>query len=507
METLIDDALRARLEAIRDTETLAFDERIPKSKEWLRQAREVMPNGVPMSWMVSFWRHSPIVAASGAGSMFTDLDGNRYRDFNLCDLAMAAGFAPEPIVSAIADQAALGNHFLLPTTDALDVSVLLRERFGLPRWQYTLSASGANVDAMRLARAFTQRSKVLVFEAKYHGLFVEMLFSGGAPDALGLSSRAGDDIRGIPFNDIPALATALEAGDVAAVLLEPVMTNCGLVMPQPGFHEALRSLTQQHGSLLIVDETHTQFAVYGGGTRDFALTPDMVTGGKGIGGGVPIGVFGMTAQLSDFLAAHVEGDFATKQGVATGGTLYANALSLAAAKAGLSQVFTPEAYARVDALGASLQEGLQALVDKTGLGFTIDRWGGRCEWRLTTQAPVTGYDGYGSVNEAFADARKAFYVNRGIWDAIPTSGPAISFAASHADVVVYLEEWLSADGLAHRVASPNFRGLLNLLELAAEPPMLEFREIARTRGLEYVASVRRADAIADAAADPQRLPA
>jgi glutamate-1-semialdehyde 2,1-aminomutase len=439
MDTLITDTLRSRLEQLRDSETATFDSRTPRSKQWLAEAADVMPNGVPMSWMVGFWRHSPVVAVSGRGSMFTDLDGNSYRDFNLCDLAMAAGFAPEPIVAAVTEQAARGNHFLLPTTDSVDVSRLLAERFGLPRWQFTLSASGANVDALRLARAYTGRTKVLVFEAKYHGHFEEMLFHGDEPDALGLVRRGGANVEAVPFNDVPALTAALAEGDVAAVLLEPVMTNCGLVMPQPGYHQALRDLTREHGTLLVVDETHTQFAVYGGGTRDLGLDPDIVTGGKGIGGGVPVGVFGMTVELSDFLADHMEGDFTPKPGVATGGTVYANALSMAAAKAGLSQVFTAQAHARVDALGASLQEGLQSLVDKSGLGFTIDRWGGRCQWRLTKDAPLNGHDGYVSVDEAFADSRKAFFMNRGIWDAIATSGPAVSFAATQGDVDAYLD--------------------------------------------------------------------
>ena len=447
METLITEQLRVRLEKLRDAETAAFDERTPASQAWLASARESMTNGVPMSWMVGFWRHSPVVAVSGSGTTFTDLDGNSYRDFNLCDLAMAAGFAPEPIVAAITEQAALGNHFLLPTVDSLDVSRLLGERFGLPCWQYALSASGANVDALRVARAFTGRSKVVVFEAKYHGHFEEMLWSSGIPDGLGLAPRSGGDVVAVPFNDTDALSTVLAGEDVAAVLLEPVMTNCGLVMPQPGFHTALRSLTRRHGALLVMDETHTQFAVYGGGTREFELEPDIVTGGKGIGGGVPIGAFGMTRQLSQFLADHMEGDFTDGPGVPTGGTVYANALSMAAAKAGLSGVFTPQAHKRVDALGASLQQGLQTLVDKSGLGFTIDRWGGRCQWRLSADAPISGYDGYVSVDEAFADARKAFYLNRGIWDALPTSGPAISFAATQGDVDAYLdvsEQFLAA---------------------------------------------------------------
>jgi glutamate-1-semialdehyde 2,1-aminomutase len=447
MDSLITPALTERLERLRDEETSTFNESIPRSRAWLDQASDTMPNGVPVSWMSGFYRHSPVVAVSGSGSTFTDLDGNTYRDFNLCDLAMAAGFAPPAVVEAISRQAALGNHFLLPTSDALEVSQLLAGRFGLPRWQYTLSASGANVDALRLARAFTGRQRVVVFQAKYHGHMDEMLWSQDEPDGLGLPEGSGAHLTAVPFNDVPALDAELAHGDVAAVLLEPVMTNCGLVMPQPGFHEALRDATRRHGTLVIADVTHTQFAVHGGGAQELGLNPDIITGGKGIGGGVPVGVFGMTAPLADFLADHVEGDFTDHPGVPTGGTVYANALSMAAARAGLAEVFTDEAHRRVDRLGAELQAGLQQLVDASGLGFTIDRWGGRCQWRLTPEPPVTGYDGYGSVNEAFADARKVFLMNRGIWDAIATSGPAISFAATEEDVAAYLgasEEFLTA---------------------------------------------------------------
>jgi glutamate-1-semialdehyde 2,1-aminomutase len=447
MDSLITAALTERLERLRDDETATFNESIPRSRAWLEQASDLMPNGVPVSWMSGFYRHSPVVAVSGSGSTFVDLDGNTYRDFNLCDLAMAAGFAPPPIVEAISRQASLGNHFLLPTTDAHEVSQLLADRFGLPRWQYTLSASGANVDALRLARASTGRQRVVVFQAKYHGHMDEMLWSKDEPDGLGLPEGSGAHLTAVPFNDLPALEAALADDDVAAVLLEPVMTNCGLVMPQPGFHEALRAATRRHRTLVIADVTHTQFAVLGGGAQELGLDPDIITGGKGIGGGVPVGVFGMTAPLADFLADHVEGDFTDHPGVPTGGTVYANALSMAAARAGLAEVFTEEAHRRVDALGARLQQGLQQLVDASGLGFTIDRWGGRCQWRLTPEPPVTGYDGYGSVNEAFADARKAFLMNRGIWDAIATSGPAISFAATEEDVAAYLgasEEFLAA---------------------------------------------------------------
>ena len=447
MDSVITSTTRRTLERVRDEETAAFHAAIPLSLDWLAEAGSVMPNGVPVSWMSGFWRHSPVVAVSGRGSTFTDLDGRQYRDFNLCDLAMAAGFAPEPIVQAISEQAALGNHFLLPTQDALTVSKLLAERFTLPAWQYTLSASGANVDALRVARAFTGRQRVLVFDAKYHGHMDEMLWSQGEPDGVGLPTGSGDHVTTVPFNDIDALDAALAGDDVAAVMLEPVMTNCGLVMPSPGFHEHLRSSSRSHGTLLIADVTHTQFARYGGGAHEFGLDPDMITGGKGIGGGMPVGVFGMTADLAQYMAGHVEGDFVDGPSVPTGGTLYANALSMAAARAGLEQVFTTSAHDRVDALGARLQAGLQQLVDDSGLGITMDRWGGRCQWRLSTAAPITGRDGYLSVDEAFADARKAFFANRGIWDAIATAGPAISFAADETDVDAYLavaKEFLAA---------------------------------------------------------------
>lgn len=439
MESVIDGPMRARLERLRDDEMSGFNAAIPRSRAWLESSRDLMPNGVPVSWMSGFWRHLPVVAVSGSGSTFTDLDGRSYRDFNLCDLAMAAGFAPPAIVDAISRQAALGNHFLLPTTQAAEVCHLLRERFALPAWQFTVSASGANAEALRLVRAFTGRQKIVVFGAKYHGHLDELLWTGGQPDGVGLPEGSGRHVLTIPFNDVAALEKAVAGGDVAAVVLEPVMTNCGLVMPQPGFPAHLRAVTREQGTLVIADVTHTQFAVYGGGAHGEGLDPDVITGGKGIGGGVPVGVFGMTRVLADYLEAHVEGDFVDAPAVPTGGTLYANALSMAAARAGLAEIFTPEAHDRVALLGARLQQGLQELVDDSGLPFAIDRWGGRVQWRLSTEAPVTGSDGYLSVDEAFADARKAFYANRGIWDAIATAGPAVSFAATEEDIEAYLD--------------------------------------------------------------------
>ena len=436
-----------RAREIQAHETVTFRGRTTTSAAWLNSAAARMPGGVPMSWMRALYRHDPVVAVRGSGSHFVDLDGNNYLDVNAADLSMAAGFAPPAITAAIIDQAQRGNHFLLPTTDAVEVCRLLSERFGLPQWQFTLSASGANTDALRIARVATGRSTVLLFDGKYHGHLDQALWSREGPtlvpDLDGLDPESGRHVDVLTYNDADELRERLARGDVAAVLVEPAMTNCGLVLPQPDFVDALNHDVRAAGALLAVDETHTQFAVYGGGSRQFGIRGDMVTGGKGIGGGVPIGVIGLTDELAALVNAHLAHDPGLNMtgdslGVATGGTLYANALSLAAARAGLQHVFTEDAALRVEALGARMQAGLQDHFDRKGLPWAADRLGGRIQWRLTDHHPVTGADGTASVVLALADARKVFMANRGVWDAIATAGPSISYAANEADIDTYL---------------------------------------------------------------------
>jgi glutamate-1-semialdehyde 2,1-aminomutase len=444
----VDDAVMQRAREILADELEAFRERTPRSAQWLVDAERRMPGGVPMAWMRSLYRHGPVVAVRGSGSRFEDLDGNVYVDFNACDLAMPAGFAPEPIVRAIHDQALLGNHFLLPTTDAVEVCRLLTERFGLPQWQFTLSATGANTDAIRIARVATGRSTVLVFDGKYHGHLDQTLWSRGDDggmegDLAGLDPSTAQTTDVLPYNDPEALRTRLARGDVAAVLVESALTNCGLVLPSPEFVSSLNTDVRAAGAVLIVDETHVQFAVHGGGTIAFGLEPDMLTGGKGIGGGVPIGVVGMTDQIADVVSANLDHDpglveTGDSHGLAVGGTLYANALSMAAARVGLAEIFTPEAGLRVDALGRRLQIGLQREVDRVGLPWTIDRLGGRIQFRLTSQAPRNGAESYASIVLPLADARKVFLLNRGLWDAIATAGPSVSYAIDEADVDAYI---------------------------------------------------------------------
>jgi glutamate-1-semialdehyde 2,1-aminomutase len=444
----VDETVIQRAREILGRELALFRERTPRSAEWLVDAERRMPGGVPMAWMRSLYRHAPVVAVRGSGSKFEDLDGNVYVDFNACDLAMPAGFAPEPIVRAIHDQALLGNHFLLPTTDAVEVCRLLTERFGLPKWQFTLSATGANTDAIRIARVATGRSTVLVFDGKYHGHLDQTLWSrsddgGMEGDLTGLDPSTAQTTDVLPYNDPEALRARLARGDVAAVLVESALTNCGLVLPTPEFVASLNADVRAAGAVLIVDETHVQFAVHGGGTIAFGLEPDMLTGGKGIGGGVPIGVVGMTDQIADVVSANRDYDpglveTGDAHGLAVGGTLYANALSMAAARVGLAEIFTPAAGNRVETLGQQLQTGLQRQVDRVGLPWTIDRLGGRIQFRLTPQAPRNGAESFASIVLPLADARKVFLLNRGVWDAIATAGPSVSYAIDEADVDAYI---------------------------------------------------------------------
>ena len=445
----VDPTLLERARAILADELETFRERTPRSAQWLAKAEHAMPGGVPMSWMRSLYRHAPVVAVRGSGSRFTDLDDNTYLDFNACDLAMPAGFALEPIVRAIGDQSLLGNHFLLPTTDSLEVCRLLTERFGLPQWQFTLSATGANTDALRIARVATGRSTVLVFDGKYHGHLDQTLWSrndkgGMDADLAGLDPATAQTTDVLPYNDPDALRARLARGDVAAVLVESALTNCGLVLPTEEFVASLNTDVRAAGAVLVVDETHVQFAVHGGGTTVFGFEPDLLTGGKGIGGGVPIGVIGMTDRIGAVVSANADHDpglveTGDSYGLAIGGTLYANALSLAAARVGLEEIFTPEAGQRVDELGQRLQAGLQREVDSAGLPWTIDRLGGRIQFRLTPEAPHNGAESYASIVLPLADARKVFLLNRGVWDAIATAGPSVSYAVDDADIDTYID--------------------------------------------------------------------
>ena len=422
---------RERLAAVHARERDEFERRTPRSAELTARARQHLPDGVPMAWMAGLYGHRTIYVDHGEGCRFTDVDGNTYVDFNQADLSASCGFAPPPVLDAIAARAARGLQFLLPVEEGIEAAELLAERYGLPAWQFTLAASSANAEAIRLARHRTARELIVVFGGHYHGHLDDMLVagdeSGTRPELLGVNPRATADTRLVPFNDLDALERVLAGGDVAAVITEPALTNVGVVMPADGFHAGVRALAREYGALLVLDETHTQVAAYGGLTREWGLEPDVVTLGKSLGGGVPIGAYGMTADLGEWMERHRDA-YGRSVGLATGGTTFANPLSLAAAAATLRHIQTPDGFARTAALGARLADGIEATAARHGLPWRAHRLGGRSGCCLEPELPRDADEAERSLDHELIDARRLHMANRGVWDAIASAGPAASFA-------------------------------------------------------------------------------
>jgi glutamate-1-semialdehyde 2,1-aminomutase len=413
----------------------------------LERAGKVMPNGVPMSWMADpdTYRHPPIWAAEGRGAHFTDVDGHDYVDFNIADMSMFCGHAPAPVVEAVARRMAIGNQFLLPTEDAIWVAEDLARRWGLPRWQFTLSASQANIEVIRVARVATGRPRTLMFEGKYHGHFDQALVDlddgREVPEELGLPAGVTEQTRVIPFNDLAALEAALEPRDVAVVLLEPAMTNNhGLILPDPGFHEASREMTRRTGTVLALDETHTLVCGPGGLTEKWGLAPDMVSLGKSIAGGVPIGAYGMTDELASvFRFPEVPEGEHEPPGVATGGTLFGNALTTAAARAAHGEVLTDEAYEHTAAHGKRLADGMEDADRKAGHPWTIHRLFPRSGYTFAPAMPRNAREAVATEDRLLVHLVRVYLANRGVWEAIPGAGPTVPVPASEADVDLYLQ--------------------------------------------------------------------
>jgi glutamate-1-semialdehyde aminotransferase len=240
---------------------------------------------------------------------------------NVGDMSMILGFAPPLVVDAVARAVANGAHFLLPQDDAITVSELLAARTGMGHWQYTLSASQANVEAIRLARVATGRERIVIFDGKYHGHVEETMVArhgaGQHDEALGIAPGATRHTRVLPFNDIDAVERELATREVACVLLEPALTNCTLLLPQPGYLDAVRQLTRATGTLLVADEAHTFLLAYGGLTREWGLDPDVLTFGKGLGTGIPLGAYGVTRELAELLERRLDLGSAEARGIAT----------------------------------------------------------------------------------------------------------------------------------------------------------------------------------------------
>jgi glutamate-1-semialdehyde 2,1-aminomutase len=384
-----------RVAELMKIETARFNKTHKKSAKAFEDAIKVMHEGVPMSWMAKWPGPHPVFVAKAKGAKFVDLDGNKYIDFCLGDTGSMTGHSPDATVKAIREQAGRGITAMLPTKDASVVSAELAKRFGLPFWQFTVTATDANRHVIRYARMITGRDKIVVIDMCYHGsvdeTFATLDAAGntvrrdgniGAPVSLDVTTRV------VEFNDLAGMEAALAKGDVAAILMEPAMTNIGIVLPEKGYLKEVEKLAKKYGTLLIIDETHTISAGFGGMTKQLGLKPDFLTIGKAIAGGIPTGTFGMTKAVSAAIKKAVKIEIIDTGGI--GSTLAGNAFSLAAMRATLSKVLTPSAFKHMIALGDRWSDGVDAAIKEFDLPWHCNRLGARGEYLFAPQAPRTG---------------------------------------------------------------------------------------------------------------------
>jgi len=408
---------RQRLAGLLDRERRRFADEHPRSRELFAETSKTLLGGVPMSWMTKWAGGFPVFFEEAEGARVVDVDGLSYVDFCLGDTGAMAGHAPEPTARAVERQIRRGTTVMLPSEDAAWVGRELVRRFGMDAWQFALTATDANRWVLRMARQLTGRPKVLVFNHCYHGTVDESVIelADGIP-----RSRPGNvgppvdptvTTKVIEFNDLAALEQALAPGDVAAVLAEPALTNIGIVLPEPGYHEALREITRRTGTLLIIDETHTMSTGPGGYTAAHGLDPDILTVGKAIAGGVPIGAYGLRRELADrIMAADV--DLEDVGGI--GGTLAGNALSLAAARATLGEVLTDEAFAHMIPLAERFTAGVQDVLDSRRMPWNIVQIGARAEYRFTPTPPRNGGEAAAAHDGELDDFMHVYLMNRGV---------------------------------------------------------------------------------------------
>jgi glutamate-1-semialdehyde 2,1-aminomutase len=411
---------RINLESLLERERKTYRENHSKSLELYRGARNLF-GGVPMPWMNKWVGGFPLYMEGAKGNIITDVDGNEYIDFALGDTAAMTGHSPDASVKAIINriQDQGGITTMMPTEGAQWVGAELTRRFKVPLWSFTVSATDANRWAIRLARLATGKSKILVFSYCYHG---------SVDEAFGVLDENGNTVirpgnvappvpidqttRVVEFNDLPALEAALKHGDVAAILTEPALTNIGIVLPEPGFLDGMRELATKYGALLMIDETHTISAGYGGMTLRDNLDPDIFVIGKSVGAGIPSGAYGFKQEVVDQINSHTEADLLDVGGV--GGTLAGNALSLAAMRATLGEVLTEQAFEHMINLATRYTDQVNSALDEYGVPWSISQLGARAEYRFTYPAPKTGTEAMLAGDDELDEFMHLFMCNRGV---------------------------------------------------------------------------------------------
>ncbi len=404
-------------ETVIERERALFAERAPRSAALAKRAAPHWLSGVPMHWMADWGTPFPLFVSKASGVTLTDVDARDYVDFCLGDTGAMYGHSPAPIAAAIAAQAARGLTCMLPSETVASVGELLAARFQLPFWQVTQTATDANRAALRWARAITGRSKVLVFQGCYHGTVDETMVRLRAgrtvprEGAIGSAFDAASAAVAIEFNDIEALERALQSGEIAAVIAEPVMTNIGMVLPQAGFLDALRARTRAHDVLLILDETHTLSSGPGGYAASLGWQSDFWVCGKAIAGGLPAAVFGFTAEIEARMRAVLAKRDGGHSGMGT--TLAANPLVFAALSAALTQLHTEDTHAAMQRGAVKLEQGLRALFAARSLDWHISRVGARLEFGFGP-APRNGSEAERAMRPTLEHALHLWLLNRSL---------------------------------------------------------------------------------------------
>jgi glutamate-1-semialdehyde 2,1-aminomutase len=408
---------RLRLDELFKKEQDFFVSRHPRSQMLSMRAHEHLLSGVPMPWMVRWPGPFPIFVSSANGSTFLDVDEIEYVDFCLGDTGAMTGHGLSQVADAISTAARRGITTMLPNDDGIWIAEELTRRFGLTKWQFAMTATDANRFVLRYARALTGRPKIAVMDWCYHGTVDETLVirdhegtTVSRPGALGPPIDPHLTSVSIPFNDVDELDRILSRGDIACLLMEPALTNIGIVLPEDGYLEEVRRITRAHGVFLVIDETHTICAGPGGCTKAWTLEPDFFVIGKPIGGGMPAAVYGMSAEVATMIEKSLSADDIDVSGV--GGTLTGNALALAAVRATLSSTLRESDYDVMIPLATQWASGVQSVIDEFSLDWHVQQLGCRAEYWFCAP-PRNGAEAARNVDHDLDAYLHLYAMNRG----------------------------------------------------------------------------------------------
>ena len=409
---------REKLKTLQKREAKRFVAEHPRSAELYRRAQQSLLGGVPMNWMKKWAGEFPVFVTKAKGAHFTCADGKEYVDLCLGDTGAMTGHSPDVVAEAVAKRVKEGITLMLPTEDGAFVGEDLKRRFGLPYWQFTLTATDANRFSIRIAREITQRAKILVFHYCYHGTVDESFAThengvvGPRRGNIGPPVNPAETTRVVEFNDLNALEEALKHNDVACILAEPAMTNVGIILPDEGYWKQAQELAKRYGSLFIADETHTICAGSGGCTLEWKLEPDLLVFGKAIGSGIPGATYGCSEEVAQRISARIRLEDCDVGGI--GGTLAGNALSLAAMRATLENILTAQNFEKMMPLAVRFNDGVAAEIKKHGLPWNVQRLGARAEYTFCQRAPRNGSESAAAADFELERFLHLYALNRGV---------------------------------------------------------------------------------------------